>query len=135
MKTFAAITFILVGFCSLVTGQLNDTAKVKIIAPAEFQKSFQGEGNPIIIDVREFFEFRKSRLKSAVNIPSSGNFEISADTIDKKFALYFYCTSGFRSKRVGKYFAGKGFEKVYSLEGGIAAWRKEHFPVDRSRLK
>jgi thioredoxin 1 len=135
MKTFATTTCILLAFGCYVSGQVIDTVKVGILSPVEFLKSIQSESNPIIVDVREFFEFRKSRLKSAVNIPSSGNLEISADTIDKKCALYFYCTTGYRSKRVAKYFANKGFEKLYSLEGGIVAWRKEHLQLDWSRVR
>ena len=64
-----------------------------------------------------------------------GNLDIAADTIDKKEDLFFYCTSGFRSKRVAKFFYQKGFLNVYSLDGGIAAWSKEKLPVDKKKLK
>jgi rhodanese-related sulfurtransferase len=88
-----------------------------------------------MIDVREYFEYKKSRLKDALNIPSMGNLDIAVDTIDKSHDLFFYCTSGFRSKRVAKFFSEKGFLRVYSLDGGIVAWRKAGMEVEKKRLR
>jgi rhodanese-related sulfurtransferase len=88
-----------------------------------------------LIDVRESFEFRGKRIRDAINIASSGNLDFTADTLDKNFALFLYCTTDYRSKRVAEYFFDKGFRKVYNLEGGIVAWRKDGFPVERKRRK
>ncbi len=88
-----------------------------------------------MIDVREPFEFRGKKIKDAVNIPSSNNLEYSADTISKNYSLFFYCTTDYRSRRVAEYFHDQGFKKVYNLEGGIQAWKKEGFPVNRHLRK
>ena len=135
MKTYSVIILLMMIFCSSSGGQVTDSLKYKLLLPAEFLAAYQTSGKAILIDVREFFEFRKSRLKDAVNIPSSGNLEFTADTINKEYALFFYCTSGFRSKRVAKYFYDKGFCKLYSLDGGIMAWEKEGMPVEKKRLR
>ena len=135
MKTYTVIILFILIFCSTSGGQVPDSLKYKSLPPAEFQSEYQKAEKPILIDVREFFEYRKSRLKDAINIPSSGNLESAADSIDKFCDLFFYCTSGFRSKRVAKFFCAKGFPKVYSLEGGIMAWRKEKLPVMKKRIR
>jgi rhodanese-related sulfurtransferase len=88
-----------------------------------------------LIDVRESFEFRGKRIRDAINIPSSGNLEFATDTIDKNFYLFFYCTTDYRSRRVAEFFYDKGFRKVYNLEGGIVAWRKDGFPVVKNGRK
>jgi rhodanese-related sulfurtransferase len=131
MKLYAII------FLLILTGPLagQDSLKFKSLSPAEFLAAFQRSEKKLLIDVREFFEYKKSRLKDAVNIPSMGNLNIPADTIDKNDDLFFYCTSGFRSKRVAKAFYEKGFSRCYSLEGGIVAWRKEKLPVEKRRLR
>jgi rhodanese-related sulfurtransferase len=116
-------------------GQVPDSLKYKSLPPADFLTAYQRSEKGMIIDVREFFEYKKSRLKDAINIPSMGNLDIPIDTLDKNSDLFFYCTSGFRSKRVAKYFSGKGFCNVYSLEGGITAWRKEMLPLDRKKIR
>ena len=135
MKMKLLYCFLLLLTGNLINGQVPDSLKVISLRPDEFEQEFKRESNPLLVDVREFFEFKKSRIKNAVNIPSSGNLEFSADTIKKDRPLFFYCTSGFRSKRVAKYFCEKGFIKVYSLDGGIAAWRKEGLPVEKKKLR
>jgi rhodanese-related sulfurtransferase len=135
MKTGLALLLLYLTFSSISLGQNPDSVKVRSIPPAEFLAAYQNSANALMIDVREFFEYKKSRLKGAINIPSMGNLDIAADTINRNMELFFYCTSGFRSKRVAKFFYGKGFTNVYSLDGGIVAWRKEGLAVDRKRLR
>jgi rhodanese-related sulfurtransferase len=134
MKSFLLI-IVSAFFCGSLACQDSDTLKIKSLHSGDFQLAYKKENNAVLIDVREFFEFRKSRLKGAVNIPSSGNLGFAADTINKECALFFYCTSGFRSKRVANYFYKKGFRKLYSLDGGIMAWKKEGMPVEKKRLR
>jgi rhodanese-related sulfurtransferase len=129
-----SITLILI-LCTSLTGQIPDSSKFRSLLPKDFQQEYLKEKKALLIDVREFFEFRKSRIQNAVNIPSSGNLDFAADTIDKESALFLYCTSGFRSKRVAAKFYDKGFHKLYSLEGGINGWKKEGMAVDRKRMK
>lgn len=120
---------------NLAAGQIPDSLKYISVGPAGFQKAYQSDSNAVLIDVREFFEYKKSRIDNAFNIPSSDNLDIPADTLNKKASLFLYCTSGFRSKRVAKQLYDKGFCKLYSLDGGIIAWKKEGFPVNRKKLK
>jgi rhodanese-related sulfurtransferase len=120
---------------SIASGQVPDSMKYISIGPAAFQKAFQNDSNAVLIDVREFFEYKKSRIDPAVNIPSSSDLDVPADTLSKESSLFFYCTSGFRSKRVAKHFYDKGFIKLYSLEGGINAWKKEGLPVNKKKIK
>jgi phage shock protein E len=116
-------------------GQVPDSLKYISLKPSEFQKTMQTADKAILIDVREFFEYKKSRIDHAVNIPSSGNLDVPADTLDKEASLFLYCTSGFRSKRVAKHLFDKGLTKLYSLDGGINAWKKEGLPVNRKKIR
>ena len=135
MKTnFIILLFILVLSVSSA-GQDPDSVKFKSLSPYYFHLKYLKEDKAILIDVREFFEYKRSRLRDAVRIPSSGNLDLAADTIDKNCALFLYCTTGTRSERVARVFYEKGFTKIYSLDGGIVAWRKEGMPVDKKRRK
>jgi thioredoxin 1 len=135
MKHIPVIILFILIFCSPVTGQVPDSINFKSVQSYDFQMAYLKQDKAILIDVREFFEFRKIRLEDAVNIPSLGNLDYSADTIDKECALFLYCTTGYRSKRVARYFCEKGFSNVYSLEGGIVGWKKDGMPVEKKRLK
>jgi len=135
MKT-ALVTLLFFLILSGITGgQVPDSAKFKSLPPKEFLAFYQSAEMPLLIDVREFFEYKKSRLKDAINIPSSGKLEPAADSICRERDLFLYCTSGFRSKRVAKFFNEKGFARVYSLDGGITAWKKEKLPLDKKKMK
>jgi rhodanese-related sulfurtransferase len=118
-----------------IPAQTPDTLKYKQLKPVLFREEMQKANNPVLVDVREFFEYKKSRIRNAVNIPSSGNVEYSIDTIAKNSNLFIYCTSGFRSNKIARLFAEKGFVNVFSLEGGITAWKKEGLPVDRKKIR
>jgi rhodanese-related sulfurtransferase len=135
MKTLPFIIVLIQIFCSSLPAQIPDSLKYRSLIPKDFQLRYQNEDKGILIDVREFLEFRASRLEGAINIPSSGNLGLTADTIQKDCSLFLYCTTGYRSKRVAKYFYDKGFLGLYSLEGGIVAWKKDGLPVDRKRLR
>ena len=135
MKTYSFIILFILILSDTSDGQVPDSLKYKSLRPAEFQLAYQKAEKPILIDVREFFEYRKSRLKDAVNIPSSGHLESASDSIDKNSDLFFYCTSGFRSKRVAKFFYDKGFLKTYSLDGGLMAWKREGMPIIRKKIR
>ena len=116
-------------------GQPMDSVKYQSLEPDDFHLQYLREDPALLIDVREFIEYKGKRIKEAVNIPSSGNLEFSADTIDKNCALFFYCSTGYRSKRVAAFFYDKGFRKLYNLDGGIVAWRKDGFPVQKGKIR
>jgi rhodanese-related sulfurtransferase len=135
MKPVLIIIFLL-SACSLsLRSQVADSIKYLSLEPHDFQKAFLQEKKPLLIDVREFFEFRKSRIKGAINIPSTGGYIVSADTINKNKALFFYCYSGGRSRKAALFFYDKGFRNLYNLKGGITLWKKEKLPVVRKKLR
>jgi rhodanese-related sulfurtransferase len=135
MRLYLVILLFLLLLPDVSTGQIPDSVKYKSLPPAEFLTDYNKSEKKLMIDVREYFEYKKSRLKDAINIPSMGNLDIPFDTIDKNNDLFFYCTSGFRSKRIAKTFYDKGFTRCYSLDGGIVAWRKAKLPVERKKIK
>jgi thioredoxin 1 len=134
IKQFLFCSFLFLFSLLKVTGQEKDSVKYISLTPIEFQTALQKETNAILVDVRESFEYRSNRIRNAINIPASGNLDFATDTINKESPVYLYCTSGFRSKRVAKKFCEKGFTKVYSLDGGIVAWRKCKLHVDKKRM-
>jgi thioredoxin 1 len=136
MKIYSVIIFILtaVNF-SGYSQEVPDSVMFRSLLPKEFHLQLIKEDTALLIDVREFFEYRGKRLSGAINMPSSGNLDLAADTINKETSLFLYCYSGTRSERVARLFYKKGFRKLYSLEGGIMRWRKEKMPVAKGKVK
>jgi rhodanese-related sulfurtransferase len=134
MKTCKVIFALLLYINFVTTGQA-DSVKYINLAPSEFLQLYQTETNGFFADIRESFEYRSSRIKGFVNMPSSGNLNSVIDTIDKNRPVFLYCTSNARGRRVATRFTDKGFERVYCLDGGIRAWEKEGYPVDKQRIR
>jgi rhodanese-related sulfurtransferase len=137
MKLPIPVLLILAFACTVfpISAQEADSLKYISLKPAGFRESYLKDKNALLIDVREYFEYKKSRIKGAVNIPSSGNIDIAADTLNNNRSLYLYCTSGFRAKKVAVRLADRGFGSVINLEGGIKRWKEDGMPVEKKRLK
>jgi rhodanese-related sulfurtransferase len=72
------------------------------------------------IDVRSPEEIQKSRIPHAEPLDFNAPDKYMGLPHDRK--IVFHCQSGERSLDVAAYFKGHGFERVYSLRGGIDAW-------------
>ena len=118
-----------------VSAQDSDTIKYISVEPYDFHLQYLITEPALILDVRMPFEYRHNRIKDAINVPSVKDLTMAADTISRDCALFLYCTDDFRSKRASEICCELGFKKVYNLEGGIIAWRKDGFPVDKKRIR
>ena len=133
MKSLHLIITLSLLLCNSIIAQVTDSVPFKSLLPYDFHLEYLIADKALLIDIREFFEFPGKTIKGSVSIPLSGNLEFSADTIDKDCSLFIYCLIGDRSEYAAMYFYSMGFAKVYSLEGGIEAWRKERMPVEKKK--
>ena len=129
-KTFIFCILVLNGIFPI---QAQDTIKYRSLEPYDFHLQYLRIDSSLLIDVREFFEFKRLRIRDAINIPSSGNIEHAADTLNKNYALFLYCSTDYRSRRAAILLSEKGFKRLYNLEGGIVAWKKDGMPVLKGR--
>ena len=93
------------------------------IAPLELQSRL-GQGELMLLDVREPHELEISALPGAVNIPL-GTLAARLAELDSARAMVVFCKSGSRSRRALELLASAGFKKVKNLKGGINAWAQE----------
>jgi len=118
-----------------VSGQADQSAKYLSLDPYDFHLTYLKTEPAMLVDVRQFFEYKGRRIKDAVNIPSAKDLISRTDSMDRKTAFFLYCTDGFRSKRAAEILYDKGFSLLYNLEGGILAWKRDGFPVEKGRIK
>ncbi len=118
-----------------VAGQVPDSAKYKSLEPYDFHLRYLMTDSAILLDVREPFEFKRNRIRDAINIPSSGNLEKAADTLNTELSYFLYCSTDYRSRSAAEALYEKGFRKLYNLEGGIVAWKKDNMPVQKGRVR
>ncbi len=86
----------------------------------------------VLVDVSESKDFKLGHLPKAINIPLS---KLAGDLKQiekhKSRSVVAFCRSGNRSIRGAGILRKNGFEKVFTLKGGILAWEKENLPVER----
>ncbi len=76
---------------------------------------------PLLLDVREPWEFATCRLDGALSIPL-GDVTKRRDEIDTDRPIVCICHHGARSMQVATFLAAHGATDVHNLTGGVAAW-------------
>ena len=82
---------------------------------------------PVLVDVREPWEYQICRIENSMHIPMSSIMR-ALNEFDTAQELVLICHHGVRSQRVGAYLAQAGFRNLINLSGGINAWAREVDP-------
>ncbi len=86
----------------------------------------------VVLDVREPSETAGGKISKAIQIPVGAvKTRISELEKHKDKTLLVYCKTGARSGAACKELSRNGFDKVYSLNGGLAAWQEAHLPISK----
>ena len=93
-----------------------------------------------VINVREPAEYTQGHIREAVNMPRGvlemqlnqhpdvAGYDDALQRIADK-PLYLICKTGGRSALAAESLERMGFDKVYSVTGGMSAWAEEKRPV------
>jgi rhodanese-related sulfurtransferase len=114
-----AIAVLLVWF---IYSRFAGVKGLKNLSSEQFQNELKGNGDKMIIDVREPNEVKQGFIPGAINIPLS-SLQSRAHEISKDKPIYLYCQSGMRSKQAARILLKQGFSNMAQLRGGIMAWR------------
>ena len=86
----------------------------------------------VVLDVRESSETAGGKITKAVQIPFSAlKTRIGELDIHKNKTMLVYCKTGARAGSACKELSKAGFEKIYSLNGGLLAWQEAHLPISK----
>ena len=73
---------------------------------------------PLLLDVREPWEFEKCHIEGSELIPMR-QIPYSLDKLDPEKPVVLICHHGIRSRQVAFYLEQQGFDQVINLEGGV----------------
>ena len=87
----------------------------------------------LMLDVRDADAYAQSHIINARNIPMA---QLEARAVElarqkgKERPVIVHCETGNRSTAGAALLSKHGFEKVFTLSGGIAAWKQAGLPVE-----
>jgi rhodanese-related sulfurtransferase len=103
---------------------------LKQISPTELAAwlSDPRRERPVLLDVREPWEWQAARIEGAQHIPMR---EVPArvEEIDRGREVVAICHHGGRSQQVAMFLEKNGFAKIHNLVGGVDAWSRTVDPA------
>ncbi len=117
------------GFLKIVEDSLKRVREITIDDVLKWRK----EGAAFhFIDVREESEWAAGRAQGSIHL-GKGVIERDIETVvtNTNDTVVLYCGGGFRSALAGDALQKMGYQNVYSMTGGIRAWREKQLPEDR----
>ena len=107
------------------------TQKFASLTPAAAVQLMNSD-DVVVLDVREPNETVSGKIAKAIQIPVGAVAKrIGELEKHKNKTLLVYCKTGARSGMACKELSKNGFDKVYSLNGGILAWQDAHLPISK----
>jgi rhodanese-related sulfurtransferase len=91
---------------------------------------YMNQAKTLVLDVRSAEEFGIGHLPNSKNIPLK-ELESRIKEIEKSKAnvVVTVCATGVRSSSAVAILSKAGFEKAFSLDGGVAAWQSQGLPT------
>ena len=86
-----------------------------------------GQPAPLLLDVREPWEFEICRIEGSSLIPMR-QIHTAVEQMDHDQHTVVICHHGIRSQQVCVYLTHMGFTNVFNLVGGVQAWAHEVDP-------
>jgi monothiol glutaredoxin len=97
----------------------NQPLKVRPLSAQE-AKAMLDRGELTLFDVRPQGERALASIAAARSLDAGGQEYLAG--LDRQTPIAFHCHHGVRSRVVAEQALRAGFQTVYNLEGGIAAW-------------
>ena len=105
----------------------------KALRPAALTALINRE-NALVVDLSSTAEFEKGHIPGSKNVqPSQFDPENKQLANAKALPVVAVCRTGQASAAAAKRLKQAGFEQVYWLDGGIAAWQQADLPLVKGR--
>ena len=95
----------------------------KLKAHLETSQLESGNEQPLLLDVRQPWEFDICKIADSVLIPMA-QIPVEIDRLDATREIIVICHHGIRSRSVARYLERAGFDNIINLSGGVDEWAK-----------
>ena len=107
-------------------------SRVRECDVASVRTKLEAKAPLVLVDVREDDEWRAGHARGSIHL-GKGIIErdIEAAVPDPSAEVDLYCGGGFRSALAADALQKMGYRNVWSMAGGIAAWRQAGYPEEK----
>ena len=91
--------------------------------PVSELQSLLADDTAMLLDCRDLKDYRAGHIENALHV-HEGLRDSLLKKGDKGRPLVIYCYYGHASEHLAEMFGDFGFKKVFSLQGGFAAWKE-----------
>ncbi len=112
------------------TNSNEEIEKINTITPKELKDTFD-EKDHFLLDVRNSSNWKKPGHIKNANQVYVGKLENSLEKIPNNKEIIVYCDSGFKTSIASSFLKKNGFSKVTNLLGGILAWKKADYSLEK----
>lgn len=109
----------------LASGEIQD------LTPAGLNDLLQNGSRPVVVDVREPWEYAQGHIPGAQLIPL-GQLNSRLAELDPARPVAVICASGSRSQSAAALLGQQGFAKVYNLLDGMYGWQAAGFELSHN---
>lgn len=103
---------------------------VKDINAQELRTLLSAESAPVVVDVREPWEFAQGHVPGARLIPL-GDLARRVGELDANTPTVVVCASGSRSQSAAALLGQKGFKTIYNVRGGMLGWMRAGYAMEK----
>lgn len=116
-------------FWSMVYDRL---AGIREVGPQQ-ATMLHNQRDAVLLDLRETNDYSGGRLPKAIHLPLSQlSGRVGELAKHQGKPIIAYCNRGNRSRMAGRALKKAGHGEVYSLAGGIEAWKSAGFPLEKA---
>lgn len=101
-----------------------------VLGPQEVAEKLKS-ARPLIVDVREQYEYAQGHIKGSKNIPLRQLPERITQFGSQDQEIIMVCASGSRSSSAANYLVKEGYTNICNLNGGMMSWQRAGLPVKR----
>jgi len=103
-------------------------SEIREVSPAEVDLLLDGPGSPVLVDVREEYEWEQGHIDGAVHVAKSYLEQaIEGDVPDRSRPIVLYCAGGVRSLFAAQTLSQMGYQDVASMSGGFQQWKAQGY--------
>ena len=99
------------------------------ITVAQLHTLLASPGKPLLLDVREPWEYDTAHIDGSTLIPMNEIPGRAHQELDEESPILVLCHHGARSLSVAAWLRQQGFDKAQSVSGGIDAWSRQIDPT------